>query len=171
MISRLPSNAGALDRLAEQLAVWFGSGYLPGAPGTWGSLAALPCAVLLVMLGGAWLLGVATVAVFLVGLWASDRYAKLTRTKDPGVVVIDEVAAQWLALLPVAYDWRFYPLAFLLFRIGDIAKVWPARPLERLPGGVGIMADDVVAGLYAGLICWWAAFWFGADATLPTLFG
>lgn len=168
---RMPAGATGSDRLAGTLATWFGTGYLPVAPGTWGSLVALPLGAGLVMVGGIWLLAVATVIVFVAGVWASGRFAALIETKDPGSVVIDEVAGQWLALLPVAFDWRFYPLAFLLFRIGDIAKVWPARPLEKLPGGVGIMADDLVPGIYAGLICWWAAFWFGASPTLPTLFG
>lgn len=168
---RIPASANVGDRLAERLATWFGAGYLPAAPGTWGSLAALPLAAILVMIGGTWLLAAATATVFVAGVWATGRFATLIETKDPGAAVIDEVAAQWLALLPVAFDWRFYPLAFLLFRIGDIVKVWPARPLERLPGGVGIMADDLVPAVYTGLICWWAALWFGAAPTLPTLFG
>ena len=168
---RLSPAASMQDRVAERLATWFGAGYLPVAPGSWGSLVALPLAAGLVMLGGVWLLAIATAAVFVAGVWASGRFAVLIETKDPGSAVIDEVAGQWLAILPIAYDWRFYPLAFLLFRIGDIAKVWPARPLERLPGGIGIMADDIVPGVYAGLICWWAAFWFNASATLPSLFG
>ena len=168
---QLPPTATANDRLAERLATCFGIGYLPAAPGTWGSLAALPTGAGLVMLGGTWLLALAAAVAFGVGIWASGRFAALIETKDPGSAVIDEVAAQWLALLPIAFDWRFYPLAFLLFRIGDIAKVWPARPLEQLPGGVGIMADDLIAGVYAGLICWWAAFWFDASPTLPTLLG
>lgn len=167
----LPPRMTPVDRLAEQLAVWFGAGYLPKAPGTWGSLAALPLAALLVMLGGTWLLAAATIGVFAAGIWASGRFAELTGIKDPGQAVIDEVAGQWLALLPVAFDWRFYPLAFVLFRIGDIAKVWPARRLEQLPGGVGIMADDLVPGVYAGLICWAAANYLGAAPTLPTLYG
>jgi phosphatidylglycerophosphatase A len=150
--ARIPPTADAMDRLAERLATCWGIGYLPLAPGTW-------------------LLALATAAVFLAGVWASGRFATLIGVKDPGSAVIDEVAGQWLALLPVAFDWRFYPLAFLLFRIGDITKIWPARRLEALPGGVGIMVDDLVPGVYAGLICWWAAFWFAAGPTLPTLFG
>lgn len=170
-VRRIPQDASAGDRIAERVATVFGVGYLPAAPGTWGSLVALPVAAVIVMLGGTWLLALAIAVAFVAGVWASGRFATLTGVKDPGSAVIDEVAAQWLALLPIALDWRFYPLAFLLFRIGDITKVWPARPLERLPGGVGIMADDIVAGFYAGLICWWTAFWFDASPTLPTLLG
>lgn len=157
------------DRCVEMLATWFGAGYLPWAPGTWGSLAALPIAAILVVFGGVWLLALATAVIFIVGVWASGRFAALIDTKDPGSAVIDEVAGQWLALLPVALDWRFYPLAFVLFRIGDITKVWPARRLEELPGGVGIMADDVVPGVYAGLICWLMAAWLGGAPTLSLL--
>jgi phosphatidylglycerophosphatase A len=167
---RIPATTSVSNRLAERLATVCGIGYLPVAPGTWASAVALPLAAGLVLLGGAWLLAFAALAAFLAGVWASGRFAALIDTKDPGAAVIDEVAGQWLALLPVALDWRYYPLAFLAFRIGDIGKIWPARNFERLPGGIGIMTDDVVAGVYAGLVCWGAASWFGAAPTLPGLF-
>lgn len=136
---------------ASLIATWFGSGLLPRIPGTWGSLAAIPPAILIVALGGRWaLLGAAGVA-FLVGLWASARYADSLGAEDPGKVVIDEVAGMWLALVPIAQDLAAYAIAFLFFRVFDIVKVWPANLLERrVKGGLGIMIDDVVAAIYAG---------------------
>ena len=144
----------AANPLAKLLATWFGSGLLPGAPGTWGSLAALPFAALFVWLGGAWALSAATVAAFVVGVWASGRHAADAGREDPGSAVIDEVAGQWLALIPAALDWRLFVVAFVAFRAADILKPWPARAAERLRGGVGIMADDIVAGVYAGIVTW-----------------
>jgi len=135
------------------LATWFGSGLLPKAPGTWGSLVALPCAWAIVLLGGPWLLLGACLGVFLLGLWASARYARALGAADPGSVVIDEVAGQWLALVPVALQLEFYPIAFIAFRFFDIVKPWPVGWLDRrLKGALGIMADDMMAGLYAGLL-------------------
>ncbi|MFQ5776236.1 MAG: phosphatidylglycerophosphatase A [Kiloniellaceae bacterium] len=136
---------------ASLLATWFGSGLLPKMPGTWGSLSALPFAAGLVWLGGPWTLLAAAAAMFVVGLWASARYAAHLGLPDPGAVVVDEVVGQWLAIVPVALDPPSYATAFLFFRFFDIVKVWPANVLQRrLTGGWGIMADDVVAGAYAG---------------------
>jgi phosphatidylglycerophosphatase A len=138
---------------AGLLATWFGSGLLPKAPGTWGSLAALPCAWVIALMGGPWLLFVASLAVFLLGLWASGHYARSLGQDDPGSVVIDEVAGQWLALLPVALQLEYYPLAFIAFRFFDIVKPWPVNWLDqRLKGALGIMADDMMAGLYAAAL-------------------
>ena len=158
-------------KLARVIATWFGAGDLPGAPGTWGSLAALPFAVLLVILGGQYMLAAGVLIAFFAGVWASGRLAAFHRMEDPQRVVIDEVAGQWLAILPVAFDWRFYPVAFILFRFLDITKPWPLKNMEKLPGGVGIMADDIGAGFYAGLLTWLIAVWFGTSGTLPTLIG
>ena len=78
------------------------------------------------------------------------RVAAASGHHDPGFIVIDEIAAQWLVLLATPQDWRFYAAAFLLFRLFDIAKPWPIRSVERrVAGGFGIMLDDVVAALYA----------------------
>jgi phosphatidylglycerophosphatase A len=137
------------------IATWFGVGLIPGAPGTWGSLAALPCAAGLQLLGGPWLLAGATGLVSLAGLWASGRYAAALATGDPGVVVVDEVAGQWLALLPLPLDLWWFAAAFVLFRLFDIAKPWPIGWLDRrLSGGLGIMADDLAAGVAAGALAY-----------------
>ncbi len=138
---------------ASLLATWFGSGLLPKAPGTWGSLAALPFAIVIAAFAGPWGLLVAVLAVTAAGLWAADVYAARSGAEDPGEVVIDEVAGQWLALVPVALDLRLYAVAFLAFRFFDIVKVWPAGWLDRnLKGGWGIMLDDLAAGVYAGAL-------------------
>jgi len=158
-------------KLARMLATWFGAGDLPGAPGTWGSLAAIPVALVAVMIGGQFLLMALILVGFIVGVWASGKLATFHRLEDPQRVVIDEVVGQWLAILPLALDWRFYPVAFVLFRFADITKPWPLKGLERLNGGVGIMADDIGAGVYAGVLTWLIAVWLGSQSTLPTLFG
>ncbi len=164
----VPGN-GSPSPLVSFIATGGGSGNLPVAPGTWGSLVALPLAAVLAIVGGPWLLSLATLLVFVVGVWASGRYARAIGRGDPGSVVIDEIAGQWLAILPVALDWRYYIVAFVLFRFTDITKPWPCRPAERAPGGVGIMLDDIVAGVYAGVLTWLIAVWLGAAQTLPSL--
>ena len=137
-------------RPATLLATWFGIGLLPWVPGTWASLVALPLAWLLVGLGGSWALGAGLVAVFAVGWWASGAYERETGVHDPSAVVIDEVAAQWLTLILVPADPWLYATGFVLFRIADIAKLWPANVLDRrLTGGLGIMLDDMIAAVYA----------------------
>lgn len=135
------------------LATWFGSGLLPKAPGTWGSLAALPFAWVIQTAGGQIALLVAAGIAFLVGIWAAERMAREIGIKDPGIVVIDEVAGQWLALAFAPLSIWTYVAGFVLFRIADITKPWPASLADRrVQGGLGIMLDDVIAGLYAGLV-------------------
>ena len=113
-------------------------------------MAALPCGWAIRSLGG--IVGLVTAAMigFVVGCWAAARVAAASGHDDPGFIVIDEVAAQWLVLLAAPLDWRWYAAAFLLFRLFDIAKPWPIRLMERrVAGGFGIMLDDIVAALYA----------------------
>lgn len=151
-----------LVRPEALVATWFGVGLIRGAPGTWGSLAALPCAAGLQLLGGPWLLAAATGLVALAGLWASGRYAAALADGDPGAVVVDEVAGQWLALVPLPLDLWWYATAFALFRLFDIAKPWPIGWLDRnLAGGRGIMADDLAAGLLAGALAYVLWLWLG----------
>lgn len=133
-------------------ATWFGSGLLPWMPGTWGSLAALPAAALLQWAGGAWALMIATLAVLAGGTAAAAAYARRSGQADPGAVVIDEVAGQWASLVPLGLDPWSYLVGFLAFRLFDTVKPWPVRTFERLPGGWGIMADDLAAAGYAGLL-------------------
>ena len=126
-------------------------GRIQPAAGTWGSAAALlPAAAL--ALGGNWLLEIGVVIVCIIGVKAADIYETHSGKTDASEVVIDEMAGQWIALLMVPLDWRWWLAAFVLFRLFDIIKPGPVRMAERLPGGLGVMADDVVAGVLAATL-------------------
>jgi phosphatidylglycerophosphatase A len=173
--ARSPTHS-AKDYLALTIATC-GVGYLPLAPGTWGSLVGV--GLYLLVRGAAmkvfFRLGashgfnllqvyygvlafelVIILVVALVGIWAASRTEKLAEKKDPGKVVIDEVVGQFIALIPVPFvlvpAWWTAILAFILFRFFDIVKPYPARRLEALESGLGIMADDIVAGVYAAIV-------------------
>jgi phosphatidylglycerophosphatase A len=146
----------------KQLAVLIASvgyvGFFPIAPGTAGSLAALVVFAFIRWIGMPAVELGAIVAVFAIGVWASSGTEAALGRKDPGVVVIDEVLGMLitLALLPVSIGGIV--LGFLLFRLLDVVKPYPAAQLEHLHGGLGIMADDAVAGLYSHLalrLCVW----------------
>ena len=151
-MSRLPPGVRLRDP-AALVATWFGAGLLPGAPGTWGSLAALPLGWLALVHGGTpAVIGVAAV-VFFAGLWASGVVLAHARAKDPGIVVVDEAAGQVLALAAAPPEPVFLALAFALFRFFDIVKPWPISWADRrVPGALGVMVDDVLAGLAAALV-------------------
>ena len=142
-------------RWAWMVGTWFGAGLLKPGPGTYGSVTAL-----LLWAGAAlafhpsWMeLGVGTAiaaaAATAVGIPTATIVAREAGREDPGFVVVDEVAGQWIALIGMRPDWRHAALALVLFRLFDIAKPWPVRRLEDLPGGAGIMLDDVAAGALA----------------------
>lgn len=147
------------------IATWGLSGLSPVAPGTVGSVAAVPVGLGLVALGGLPALIAGLGAVTLLGLWASARYMARSGRHDPGEVVIDEVAGQWIALLPAGLDPLSVLMAFVLFRFFDIVKPWPVRWADRhVGGGLGVMLDDLLAGaLAAGLL--WAGLWLVAAGT------
>ena len=136
-------------------ATFFGAGYLKPGPGTYGSAAAallwflaahlIPASPTTLAIATS----IAAIAVTLIGIPASTIAARESGRKDPGFVVIDEVAGQLFALILMRPDWQHTLLALLLFRILDIFKPWPIRKLESLPEGTGIMLDDVAAGLIA----------------------
>ena len=126
-------------------------GHIRPAPGSWGSATAILIAAGLVAMSG-WLLEAALVAVCVVGVRAADVHEQVTGRKDASPVVIDEVAGQWTALLAAPFDWRWWLAAFVAFRVFDILKPGPVRLAERLPGGYGVMADDVVAGALAAAV-------------------
>jgi len=162
------------DYLAIAIATC-GVGFIPIAPGTFGSVVGI--GVWAIVRGGVlailWpfagrnnlsllhitsgLIGVELVAVILItlaGIWAASRVERMHGAKDPQKVVVDEVAGQFIALIAVPLEvqtWWTIILAFLLFRFFDIVKPYPARKFEDLHGGLGIMADDLVAGLYAAI--------------------
>lgn len=140
---------------AALIATVGGVGHLRPAPGTWGSLAALPPAWLLTTMMGTSGLAAATLIVSVVGIWASAVYVRRTGLQDPSVIVVDEVAGQWLTLLAVPVDPLAYGLGFVLFRIFDVLKPWPVSWADRrVKGGLGVVLDDLLAGLLAGAIAW-----------------
>jgi phosphatidylglycerophosphatase A len=131
---------------AHVLAVWFGCGHLPLAPGTWGTLGAIPLYLLVRPLGLAAVAATA-LAVTLVGLWAAGDVERRLGNKDPQIVCIDEVAGVFVTWLAAPPTWAGLITGVVLFRIFDQWKPWPARAAERLGGGAGVMLDDVVAAL------------------------
>ena len=143
------------NKVAVALATWFGCGYFPVGPGTAGSLAAVGIAVLLERWLGlqAYWFGILAILLVLPGIWASTVAANLSGRKDPGMVVVDEVIGQWITLSgATVLNWKSLAAAFVLFRALDIWKPAPARHLESLPGGTGIVMDDVMAGIYGALV-------------------
>ena len=147
---------------AVWLSTWFGCGFAPIAPGTVGSLAAIPLAAFIAWLAGSWALPVVAAAVLAVGIWSTGVYARATSVIDPHEAVIDEVAGQCLTLTVVPLAPLPYLIGFLLFRAFDVIKPFPIRWLERkLPGGYGIMLDDIAAALYAMIVYRLGSHWLG----------
>jgi phosphatidylglycerophosphatase A len=170
--------SGITDRFALAITT-FGVGYIPGAPGTYGS--AVGVAIYLAIaamvarldemypvrsaafsgyMATRWaVLPVLLTAFCLLGIWAAGRTAPIFGKKDPSQAVVDEVMGQLITFcfVPFGINWLLVLAGFLLFRLFDIVKPYPVRTLEVLPGGLGICADDIVAGVYAG-ICLAAAY-------------
>jgi phosphatidylglycerophosphatase A len=157
---------------AWTIATFFGAGFGKPGPGTWGSAAAallwtIPALFLHLKAAplAAFTLALAALATAL-GVPAATIAARESGRKDPGFVVIDEVAGQWITLLALTFgsayarlDGLHIVLGFLLFRVFDIFKPFPIRRIEKLPEGWGIVFDDVAAGLYAGLALWLISRW------------
>ena len=134
------------------LATWFWVGRIPKAPGTWGSLAALPFAWVIADAFGPLALLIAAALLFPIGCWASAAYAHGIGRKDPGSAVIDEVVGQWMVLAVLPLDPLAYAIGFALFRLFDIAKPGPVGWADRQGGATGVMLDDVIAGVLAALV-------------------
>jgi len=140
-------------RPSTVIASVFGIGYFPFASGTVASLAAMPLAALILVHGGNIMLAVASLIAFAIGVWACGDHVRATGREDPSECVIDEVAGQWLACAFASATLPSLVLAFFLFRLFDIWKPWPVDWADReLPGGLGVMADDMIAGLMAGVL-------------------
>jgi phosphatidylglycerophosphatase A len=133
-------------------------GKMRPAPGSWGSLFGVVTGFGLASLSSG-LLEIAILLAIIFGTIAANHHQSETGSKDASEVVIDEVAGQWIALLVIPLDWRWALAAFVLFRLFDITKIGPIGMVEKWPGGVGVMADDVIAGVFAAL-CLWLAQWF-----------
>ena len=139
--------------IATLLSTVFGVGYVRFAPGTLASAVALPLAWLISWKLGPVALAQASVAAYLIGVWSTGSYAARTNQEDPSECVIDEVAGQWLACAAAPLSLGGFVLAFVFFRFFDITKLWPVSLGEKLPGGWGIMTDDMIAGwLSAALV-------------------
>jgi phosphatidylglycerophosphatase A len=134
------------------LALGFGTGLAPFAPGTFGSLVGLAFALALAPLGWGWNLAAIALAVA-AGVWICGESARRLGVHDHPAIVWDEVAGMMIAMLAAPAAWWGAPLAFALFRLFDIAKPWPIREIDHgMSGGAGIMLDDVLAGLFAALV-------------------
>lgn len=152
------AHATGAAQLGRDPALWLafglGSGLAPVAPGTLGALLGLPLAWAL-RLAGPPVYAAVTAAVFVGGVWLCGHAARRLGVHDHPGINFDEVAGQLLACALIPLDWRWFALAFCLFRVLDIAKPWPIYWLDRrLRGGLGIMLDDGVAGAAAGLALW-----------------
>jgi phosphatidylglycerophosphatase A len=150
---------------AWAVGTFLGAGLLKPGPGSWGSAAA---ALLWLAAGKAiapgplvWLTMAAAVAALAIGIPAATRVEQESGREDPGHVVIDEVVGQWIALIHSQVNLSHLLAGFLFFRLFDIVKPWPARQLEGLPAGWGIMLDDVAAGVYALLLMQALQHWIG----------
>lgn len=155
-----------MSGLAHLIGTWFYLGHVPKGPGTAGSAGAILIAWLLATFAGFSPLAVGILGfVFIpIGIWASSVVAREAGSKDPQIVVADEVAGQWITfagagLAGIEWSLTLWIAAFILFRLFDITKPPPVRALEKLPGGTGIVMDDVGAGIYAALVLF-AAGWF-----------
>ena len=147
-------NSAGRTKPAWAIATWFGAGYFPKGPGTAGSVAAILIAWPL-MLAGLHNSGFVILSLAALGpaIWAADVVAREAGKKDPQIVVVDEVVGQWLTLGgAMRLNWKSLLLGLLLFRIFDILKPPPVRQLERMPGGAGIVLDDMMAGLYGAVV-------------------
>jgi len=147
----MPTFKTLLKNPAWLLAFGFGSGLAKQAPGTWGTLAAIPLYGLLVMLSpSVWVYGVITVLLFVVGVWVCDYTEKSLGLHDPGNIVWDEMVGYLVTMIYLPVDWVWMLAGFVLFRFFDILKPWPIRWFDQhCTGGFGVMVDDVVAGMIA----------------------
>ena len=146
------------DRLALWIAHGFGSGLMPKAPGTWGSLAALFLGLWILSGFGLAMFLIAIISFFILGIWAAETHERIHGRKDCGQVVVDEFVGQWIAMIPLSFIglssnlWIDLGVAFAAFRFFDIIKPWPIAWIDRnMTGGMGVMMDDVLAGVMAAL--------------------
>ncbi|MBN1105339.1 MAG: phosphatidylglycerophosphatase A [Deltaproteobacteria bacterium] len=144
------AKAGASGKVALVLATWFGVGFLPKAPGTFATLAALPLVVILNRFGAFWG-SLLLLAFLLLAFWSADQAGKMAGRNDPQEIVVDEVAGFLVTLFLAPQTWLSLALGVALFRVFDIWKPFPVRTAERIRGGAGILMDDIAAGVYANL--------------------
>ncbi|MFC1891115.1 phosphatidylglycerophosphatase A [Thermodesulfobacteriota bacterium] len=145
------NSADFRGKAALILSSWFGIGLAPKAPGTFGTLGAVPLAVVFSYLGFLYQ-GIAIIVIIPLALWSSEVSRKLLGMDDPQVIVIDEVAGLLLAVFLFPLSWLSIILGFVLFRFFDILKPFPVRLIDqKVKGGLGIVLDDLMAGVYANI--------------------
>ena len=138
------------DKIVFLLSTWFGTGLIPPVPGTMGTLGAIPLVFLFSYAGN--LLQSLLIILFVgISIWAAERRSQQLNQEDPSQVVIDEVSGFLVTFLFLPLTWKNLIMGFVLFRLFDIFKPFPIRKLERLKGGLGIVMDDLLAGVYANL--------------------
>jgi phosphatidylglycerophosphatase A len=148
--------------MTHLIATFFYVGHMRPAPGTWGSLAALPAALVIYLIAGPWGLVLGVILSYGLGVWATGVETRGKDNHDPSEIVIDEVCGQWIALLPIAFGaanagvsilalWPGWIAAFALFRLFDITKWGPIGWADRMHGPTGVMLDDVIAGVFAAI--------------------
>lgn len=149
--SKPPKELENVPTVALLTGTFFYCGLSPVGSGTVGSLAAVVIYYFWTGLQNPIALAIACIVVLIAGIWAGGVIERILNIQDPGIVVIDEVLGQWIALFTIHYAGNivYVAFAFVFFRIFDVIKLSPARFFERRVGGVGIMLDDVVAGVYA----------------------
>lgn len=138
------------------MATWFGCGFINKAPGTWGSLGAIPFGILLLYGGGILNLALGIIVASALGFWATKQFSAATNSKDNKMIVIDEVAGMWIAMLASGTNPALLAIAFAAFRFFDILKPWPVSYFDRKEGAAGVMLDDLMAGIYAAIIVYGA---------------
>ena len=148
-----------MDRIAKITATFFGIGYFPVAPGS--AATAVGVVLAFFLYGNLWAYAAVTLVLLIIGVPMSGRVEKALKQKDPGIVVLDEVVGILVALAGLPMTWPIVVCVFFLFRAFDMFKIYPINRLEALPGGFGIMLDDVMAGLYANIILRIALQWAG----------
>ncbi len=147
--------SGSLRSSLTYLATLGPIGHLRPAPGTIGSAIGVVSGYMIASYGAGILVAV-TLLVTIIGILAADAHSQTTGRKDAPEVIIDEVAGQWIALIILPLDLCWFAAAFVLFRFFDITKIGPVGIAEQLSGGVGVMADDIVAGILTALCLWGA---------------
>lgn len=166
---KLPDGTSPFEPVSL-IATWLGTGLIPFAAGTWGSLAALPFAWVIHGYAGEFGLVIAAAVATLAGIWAGGILVARSGRNDPGFIVIDEVAGMFLTLAAAPRTVGAYVLGFVLFRIADVIKPWPASWCDKnVHGGLGVMLDDLAAALYSFAGMWLVFNYLSAEYVLQRL--
>ena len=151
-ITKAIKERGLLDKIALISSIWFGAGLLPGMPGTFGTVAAIPLYIAGSLLGPQYQFSILLI-IAIGAIWSSHRSQRILGSDDPPVIVVDEVAGFLLTTAFIPFTWSALAGGFFLFRFFDILKPPPIKTIEKkLKGGIGIVIDDLLAGVYAHIL-------------------